>query len=110
MSVTKEQRLYLMENPYALQKIGISVNPERRKRQLELASGVPIYIIKCWQTLDASAFDVEQSLHSEFARRRTGGEWFRNITVQDIEFAGFELRECLHDGRIMAQYKHGEQA
>lgn len=107
----KEQRLYLFENPYNMFKIGISVNPERRKRQVELASGMPIYILKCWQTLDATAFEVEQAMHIAFARRRMpNGEWFKNMTIQDIELAGFELRECLHDGTIMAQYKHGEQS
>lgn len=106
----KEQRLYLMGNPFNLQKIGISINPERRKRQIELASGLPINIIKCWETLDSTAFNVEQSLHVEFARRRTGGEWFKNVSVQDIEYSGFELRECNSDGTIMAQYKYGEQS
>lgn len=103
-----DQRLYLMENPYQLQKIGISINPLKRKRQIELASGVPISIIKCWETLDAKALDVEQALHIDFARRRTGGEWFQNISIKDIEYAGFELRPCNHDGTIMAQYKYGD--
>jgi hypothetical protein len=94
------QRLYLMENNAQLNKIGIAKNPSKRKRQLELASGLNIKIIKCWVTLDATARSVEQYLHRLFARRRVQGEWFTHISIPDIEYAGYELTECNHDGTI----------
>lgn len=95
------QRLYLMENTNNLNKIGISNNPLRRKRQIELASGTHVCIIKCWETLDAPAREVEQYLHANFSRKRLQGEWFSKITVADIEYAGYDLRECNHNGTIM---------
>lgn len=94
------QVLYLMENSNNLNKIGISNNPNRRKRQIELASGTRVRILKCWRTLDATAFEVEQYLHVQFARRRLEGEWFSKITVADIEYAGYDLLECNHDGSL----------
>lgn len=96
--VKKKQVLYMMVNGSGLIKVGISNNPLRRKRQIELASGSSVSIIKCWQTLDASAFEVEQYLHRLYARRRKQGEWFDNISIPDIEYAGYELKECNNDG------------
>lgn len=93
-----KQKLYLMRNKQNLNKVGISKNPIRRKRQLELASGVPVKIVKCWTTLDAPALQVEQHLHVQFARRRCHGEWFTHISIPDIEYCGYELEECNHDG------------
>jgi hypothetical protein len=95
-----KQVLYLMSNPFKLFKIGISKNPIKRCRQIELASGSPVAIIKCWQTLDAPAFEVEQYLHRLFARKRKQGEWFDNITISDIEYAGYDLTECNHNGTL----------
>lgn len=94
------QRLYLMENTAKLNKIGIGVNPLRRKRQLELTSGLPITIVKTWATLDATAHHVEQALHRIYSRRRMQGEWFTHISVADIEYAGYDLLECNHDGSL----------
>lgn len=104
----KLQRLYLMDNGLGLQKIGISIDPSHRKRQLELTSGLRLTILKSWETLDLPAHLVERGLHTVFARKRQQGEWFKNITVQDIELAGYELRECRHDGFPMSVHVHGE--
>lgn len=111
MGEKASQRLYLMAAPSKLnlQKIGVSINPLSRKRQLELTSGLSISILKVWETLDQTARQVEQQLHAEFSRKRQNGEWFTGITISDIEYAGFELRECNHDGTIKAQYRFGEE-
>lgn len=98
MAEREEQRLYLMENAFGMSKIGISTNPERRRRQLENAAGVPVYLIKCWRTTEETAYKVEQDLHVAFSRRRMGGEWFSHISLADIEFFGHELIECNSDG------------
>lgn len=97
-----KQRLYLMQNSIGLSKVGIALNPTKRKRQLELASGTKIDIVKCWITLDTPALEVEQFLHRQFGRRRLQGEWFSNISIPDIEYAGYDLVECKHDG---SQYR-----
>lgn len=96
----KIKRLYLFENSNNLNKIGISNNPTRRKRQIELASGTKVSIIKCWETLDANALEVEQYLHRLFSRRRFEGEWFNNISIRDVELCGYELKECNNDGSL----------
>lgn len=88
----------MMVNASGLIKVGISNNPLRRRRQIELASGSSVSIIKCWQTLDAPAFEVEQFLHRQFARKRKQGEWFENISVPDVEYAGYDLVQCNSDG------------
>lgn len=99
MSNTKQRQvLYLMENEVGLRKIGISINPETRRRQLELTSGLNISILGCWRCLDATAFDVEQYLHHQFSRRRRNGEWFATIHLSDITLCGYELIECNQDG------------
>jgi hypothetical protein len=103
--VRENQRLYLMENDHQLNKIGIAINPVKRQRQLELASGTHIKIIRCWQTTDARAIDVEKGLHSLFSRRRVQGEWFTHISIPDIEYAGYELTQCNNDGSIRRRYE-----
>lgn len=100
MSRKEDQRLYLMENAFQMSKIGISVNPERRRIQLENACGVPVHLVKCWHTLDKTAYEVEQALHVEFSRRRMGGEWFKHISLAEVEFAGYDLVECNSDGSL----------
>lgn len=98
MALRDNQRLYLMENSLHLSKIGIALNPERRRRTLETSSGLSIKLVKCWQVMDGTALQAEQYLHRQFARRRHQGEWFDNITVPDVEYAGYELKQCNPDG------------
>lgn len=92
------QRVYLIHKPEGESKIGISANPSKRRNQLELASGQPLTLVKCWKTLEDTPYSVEQGLHRTFSRRRMLGEWFTHISVADIEYAGWELEECNHDG------------
>ena len=95
----EKQKLYLMQNSAQLSKIGIAINPIRRRRQLETASGLKIEIIRCWSPAEAaSAYTIEQYLHSHFARRRLEGEWFTHISPKEVELAGYDLLECNHDG------------
>lgn len=100
-----EQRLYLMGNEFQLNKIGISVNPERRRRQIETMTGTKIKLIQCWNTLDTPAKTVEQYLHAVYSRRRTQGEWFSHISVRDIELAGYDLLPCNNDGTERRRYE-----
>lgn len=98
MNLRETQRLYLMQNSLHLSKIGIAVNPERLRRSLETSSGLSIDLVKCWQVLDGTALQAEQYQHRLYARRRKQGEWFDNISIPDIEYAGYELKECNNDG------------
>jgi hypothetical protein len=87
-----------MQNSLQLSKIGVALNPERRRRSLETSSGLSIDLVKCWQVLDGTALQAEQYLHRTFARRRKAGEWFDNISISDVEYAGYELKQCNTDG------------
>lgn len=100
MTVRDKQRLYLMKNSLQLSKIGIAINPESRRRSLETSSGLSIDLVKCWQVLDGTALQAEQYLHRLYARRRKEGEWFDTISIPDVEYAGYELKECNRDGTI----------
>ena len=70
-----EQQLYLMKNDFGLYKIGISLNPKKRRLDIQNNSGVGTQIVKTWDTTRL-AFDVEQALHRELDKFRKHGEWF----------------------------------
>lgn len=78
------QQLYLMENSSGLFKIGISNNPERRLSQIKNASGLSVKLLATWETSE-DAYTVEQRLHKKFKDQRTHGEWFTNLSIEDIE-------------------------
>ena len=103
-----EQRLYLMASDDGLFKVGISDNPERRRRQIQNTSGRRVKILKCWTTHDVHARKVEQAIHRQYARRRMYGEWFRTMTEMDIKLAGFDLTEVNHDGSLRYAHRKGE--
>ena len=69
------QELYVMKNEYGLYKIGISKNPERRKRQLRNAGGVDIKILLSLQVICAR--EEEKKLHKIFHTSRKQGEFFK---------------------------------
>ncbi len=100
-----KQRLYLMSNPTGLKKVGIALNPDKRKRQIELTSGHKVDIIRCWQVIDATAREAEQYIHRLYARRRVEGEWFTQMSVQDVEYAGYDMVECNHNGTIRRKHE-----
>jgi hypothetical protein len=88
-----------MQNSANLSKIGIAKNPLKRKRQLELTSGLQIDIIRCWSSTEqVTAKKVEAYMHQHFARKRLQGEWFTQITPKEVEMAGYDLLECNSDG------------
>lgn len=75
--------LYVMRNEFGLVKIGISKRPERRVRTVACSSGVPTELISVYETTE-DAYQVEQELHLIFEKHRKVGEWFANITAEDI--------------------------
>lgn len=70
----KVQSLYLMKNSLGLYKVGISHNPESRRRQLQNAGGHNVQLIRIWNV--CHAYYIEQKIHREFERVRMRGEWF----------------------------------
>lgn len=83
---TNDQMLYLMENTNGLLKIGISVDPVKRARNLTTASGITVHLVAVWK-LDKNARKVEGQLHKSFSKYRLEGEWFSpgSITEDKIE-------------------------
>lgn len=53
-------------------KIGVSNKPDRRLRQIQLMSPVPLVIR--WSR--PGSYDLEDALHNRFAEHRSHGEWF----------------------------------
>ncbi len=65
--------VYLMRN-HALHKIGISQDPERRRRDIELNSGLRTELV--FRRLVDDPELVEAYLHDMFWYCRRHGEWF----------------------------------
>ena len=55
-------------------KIGRSGHPERRRRQIETASGIEFDQWQCWHVYAPAA--CERHLHARYAEHRGVGEWF----------------------------------
>ena len=79
--------LYLMQSG-GLYKIGISNDPERRRRELQNQSGRATTIVCTWWAERPE--DVEAALHRHFGAKRQYGEWFR-LTAEDAYALGYVL-------------------
>ena len=83
----KPQALYIMENETGLVKIGISHNPERRRRQVSNASGLSVRLIHVWSAQELKnagylARDMEKRLHGRYGDYRRSGEWFDPVVLE----------------------------
>jgi hypothetical protein len=71
----KSRYVYLMESSRTGEyKIGVSKNPDVRKKALETGHGAPLIICKTFYT--AFPFAVEARLHQYFEHQRGSGEFF----------------------------------
>ncbi|ROV58045.1 DUF4268 domain-containing protein [Vibrio ponticus] len=77
------QSVYVMKNAFDLIKIGISNNPEHRRRTLQNTSGVPVELLFASEP-SKMAYRIEQQLHSEYSDFRLKGEWFSLTDVRDL--------------------------
>ena len=69
-----DQHLYFMKNEKTDEiKIGISIHPEVRRRQLERQHGNKITILR---VVASQGRSKEKELHLRFSAYRTHGEWF----------------------------------
>lgn len=69
----RPEHVYLIGSPDSpLVKIGWSDNPERRLRDLQAGSPVPLQLLAVFD----GGHVIEAELHCRFADRRMHGEWF----------------------------------
>lgn len=64
-----------MRNAVGNYKIGVSVDPEQRRRNLQTASGLPIEIVGVYET-ELYAYGCENQAHQFYREYRLLGEWF----------------------------------
>jgi hypothetical protein len=74
-------------------KIGISVNPNRRLKELKSKSPVPLRII--YQNFGHDYESIEKYFHWVFRKKRVRGEWFE-LNQDDIIriFTSCPINEC----------------
>ena len=65
---------YVIEGTPGLYKIGRSVDPLKRLRQLQTGSAVRFQLVRAIRTLFAE--EIERDLHRRYAKKRVRGEWF----------------------------------
>ena len=77
--------LYVMENSYGDLKIGISIDPFRRARQLTTGSGATVTCLAYWDTKEPAG-EVESHLLKHYKAFRKEGEWFEphSFTIEDV--------------------------
>lgn len=83
-------------------KIGISVDVHARLRTLQTSTPYPLSLIEHFVV--TNAYDVEQSLHNQYADKRLSGEWFA-LSRTDIDAIKNMLQKIrvTHEG---APYAH----
>lgn len=69
------QHVYVIEREPGYCKIGVSDNFERRKKQIEMQGGFKASNSYVTDGLN-NAFEIENTVHKQFAEFRKIGEWF----------------------------------
>lgn len=64
-------------------KIGVSTNPFSRLKELQTSNPYTLKISLIFDT-DEQAFKLEKKLHSFFNKSKMRGEWFDNVTDEEI--------------------------
>lgn len=67
--------LYLMATTDGYRKVGVSIAPQKRIRQVQGGCPTAIFLEGMWGHRDP--FTVEKCLHKLFHESRCGGEWFK---------------------------------
>lgn len=84
--------VYLMRSgPFY--KVGVSANPDWRRRRIVDRLGVPVELIHSF--LSYKPFQVERDLHKRYAKLAIGREWFalKSQHVADIQAMQGETRD-----------------
>lgn len=75
--------VYLIQSPTEYYKIGRTRNPDDRLKTFGVKLPFEVAYIALIPTRDM--YRLEKNLHSYFARKRVGGEWFK-LFPQDVDF------------------------
>jgi predicted GIY-YIG superfamily endonuclease len=73
-------------------KIGISIDVEKRIRDLQRTSGKFLKLVRSFETSRESMRDVESAAHAHFHEHRVSGEWFDLSPDDAVEFLEAYLR------------------
>lgn len=78
-------QLYIIKTPTHF-KIGVSVNPEKRLKELSTGSALPLTLHSTYIPTH-SAYQLERRLHKAFTIHRCNGEWFDISCLPEVELA-----------------------
>lgn len=78
-----KSHVYVMVAESGRVKVGISRNPEKRRRELELSSGGQVKLVHSQE--HENARDVEREVHTTLRKKRIFGEWFDVCSGEAIE-------------------------
>src|SRR6266498_1518959 len=93
--------VYVISCPLGLVKVGVAGQPERRLRNLQIGSPVPLELAGQYPMSDlATAQAVAAALKERFRERRERGDWFRATAL--------EVRQAIGDRRIVDLYRRAE--
>lgn len=87
--------LYVFKSSSGLIKVGIAGDVERRRRQLERASGYVLELVSSFGPFFAAA-EVESGVHSRLASFRACGEWFSTSSEVVIQAVESEILDSNH--------------
>lgn len=79
--------LYLMSGSSGIVKIGISVDPSARERQLQTSNANEVSLVETWGPFN-SPHEIEGIVHRRFSDARMYGEWFKVDT--ELAAAGID--------------------
>jgi hypothetical protein len=82
-------RLYIISDESQRLKIGVTNNLEGRLRTLQ--TGNPEQLTIIFEEEIENPTKIERYLHRRFHKNRLKGEWFSNISVEDIRVAIFSM-------------------
>lgn len=98
---TEKKSIYVMADNFKRTKIGVSINPKNRSKQLEGATGLDINVeyktIQCYNWSK-----IESKMHYIFKNKRIKSEWF-NVEIEDVikelKRQSFDTRDYIRTGK-----------
>lgn len=90
--------IYVMRQPaHNLIKIGITGSLEQRRKAVEMNSGFDTEVIwSCLLPDTTEARVTEKSLHSIFSSNREKGEWFKDLTLEQVVDKFEDIRPTIY--------------
>ena len=78
--------VYLIQKGYGSIKIGVSKDPEKRLRDLQIGNHAELFIIAKFPFNSYSeAYALESELHYKFKSFRLRGEWFKKGILRNFD-------------------------